>query len=154
MITSGKVSTQVLWDFSEGCESYFFHKEITPDKQVSVIIMGIKDHWVKDRYHTNKAVITALTFNDFMTHLHACLLKEGWRNTLQSDILSTTQGKNPFDNWQNSLGAQNLLLLGSTSHIPEQQLCNHLDANMHSKTKTECNENKVHNEPLFALWES
>ena len=119
VLTSGKVSAQVLYDFSEECKSYFFHKEITPNKQVLAIIMGIKDHQVKDWYHTNKAVVTALTFNDFMTQLHACLLKEGWRNTLQSDILSTTQGKKPFNNWQNSLGAQNLLLLGSTSHIPE-----------------------------------
>ena len=77
VLTSSKVSTQVLWHFSKGCESYFFHKEITPNKQVSVIIMGIKDHWVKDWYHANKAVVTALTFNDFMTQLHAHLLKEG-----------------------------------------------------------------------------
>ena len=61
--------------------------------------MGIKDHRVKDWYCANKAVITALTFDNFMTQLHAHLLKEGWRNTLQSDILSTTQGKKPFDNW-------------------------------------------------------
>ena len=114
--------------------------------------MGIKDHWVKDWYHINKAVVAALTLDDFMTQLHACLLKEGWRNTLQSNILSTTQGKKPFNDWQNSLGAQNSLLLGSTSHIPEQQLCNHLNANMNSNTKTECDKNKVHDEPLFTLW--
>ena len=136
----------------KGAKSYFFHKEIAPDKQVLAIIMGIKDHRVKDWYHTNKAIVTTLTFNNFMTQLHTPLLKEGWRNTLQSNILSTTQGKKPFDDWQNSLGTQNSLLLGSTSHIPEQQLCNHLNANMNSDTKTECDENKVHNEPLFTLW--
>ena len=50
VLTSSKVSTQVLQDFSEGCESYFFHKEIAPNKQVSAIIMGIKDHQVKKTF--------------------------------------------------------------------------------------------------------
>ena len=115
-------------------------------------MVGIKDHWVKGWFCTNNAVVTALTFDDFMTQLHAHLLKEGWRNTLQSDILSTTHGKKLFDDWQNSLGAQNSLLLGPTSHIPEQQLHNHLNTNIHSNTTMECDENKVHDEPLFALW--
>ena len=87
-----------------------------------------------------------------MMQLHTCLLKEGWKNTLQSDILSTTQGKKPFNDWQNSLGAQNLHLLGSTFHIPEQQLHNHLNTNMHSDTNTECDTYKVQDEPPFALW--
>lgn len=152
MLTSGKVSAQVLQDFSEGCESYFFHKDITPDKQVSAIIMGIKDHWIKDWYCANKALVAALTFDNLMTQLHTRLLKEGWKNTLQSDILSTAQGKKPFNDWKNSLGAQNSLFLGSTSHIPKQQLHNHLNVNMHSNTKTECDKKRVHDEPLFALW--
>ena len=48
MLTGGKVSVQVLQDFSDGCESYFFHKEIAAEKQVTSIIMGIKDHRIKD----------------------------------------------------------------------------------------------------------
>ena len=122
MLTGSKVSTQVLRDFSDGCESYFFHKEIATNKQVTSIIMGIKDHHIKDWYRANKAMVNALTFDAFMSQLHMRLLKDGWRNTLQSEILSTAQGKKPFDDWQNSLGAQNSLLVNSTSHIPEQQL--------------------------------
>jgi len=40
MLTGGKVTAQVLRDFGEGCESYFFHKEIAADKQVTSIILG------------------------------------------------------------------------------------------------------------------
>ena len=50
MLTGGKVSTQVLWDFSDSCKSYFLHKEIAADKQVTAIIMGIKDHCIEDWY--------------------------------------------------------------------------------------------------------
>lgn len=152
MLTGGRVSAQVLRDFGEGCESYFFHKEIQADKQVTSIIMGIKDHRIKDWYRANKAMINALTFDDFMLQLHTRLLKDGWRNTLQSEILSTTQGKKPFDDWQNSLGAQNSLLVNSASHIPEQQIRNHLNANMNPDTKLECDENKVHDEAVFTTW--
>ena len=122
MLTGGKVSVQVLRDFSDSCKSYFFHEEIAPDKQVTSIIMVIKDHHIKDWYHANKAMVNTFTFDAFMSQLHTRLLKDGWRNTLQSEILSTTQGKKPFEDWQNSLGAQNSLLVTSTSHIPEQQL--------------------------------
>ena len=87
-----------------------------------------------------------------MSQLHTRLLKDGWRNTLQSEILSTTQGKKPFNDWQNSLGAQNSLLVNSTSHIPEQQLQNHLNANMNTETKLECDENKVHDAVAFTTW--
>ena len=66
--------------------------------------------------------------------------------------MSTAQGKKLFDDWQNALGAQNLLLFGLISHIPEQQLRNHLSANMNADTKLKCDEKKVHNEPTFATW--
>ena len=91
-------------------------------------------------------------FNDFMLQLHTHLFKDGWRNTLQSKILSTTQGRKPFDDWQNSLGAQNSLLASSTSHILEQQIHNHLNTNINPDTKLECNKNKVHNETVFVTW--
>ena len=63
-----------------------------------------------------------------------------------------TQGKKPFNDWQNSLGAQNSLLVNSASHILEQQLQNHLNANMNADMKLECNKNKVHDELTFATW--
>ena len=78
MLTGGKVSVQVLQDFGDSCESYFFHKEIAADKQVTSIIMGIKDHHIKDWYHANKATVNALTFDTFMSQLHTRLLKDGW----------------------------------------------------------------------------
>ena len=114
--------------------------------------MGIKDHCIKDWYCANKATVNALTFDTFISQLHMQLLKDGWRNTLQSEILSMTQGKKPFNDWQNSLGAQNTLLVNSASHILEQQLQNHLNANMNTETKLECIKNKVHDEVTFATW--
>ena len=69
-LMGGKVSTQVLQDFSDGCKPYIFHKEIAADKQVTSIIMGIKDQHIKDWYHVNKATVNTLTFNTFMLEFH------------------------------------------------------------------------------------
>lgn len=153
MLTGRKASAQVLHDFEDsGCETYFFHKEVQANKQVTSVILGIKDHRIKDWYRANKAVVNALTFKDFMLQLHLHLLKERWMNSLQCEILSTTQGRKPFNDRQNSLGALNSLLVGSASHIPEQQLCNQLNVNMNSETKLECDELGVHNELVYSTW--
>ncbi|KIM90206.1 hypothetical protein PILCRDRAFT_1558 [Piloderma croceum F 1598] len=142
VLTSGTVTPQVLRDWEDGCNNYFFHKSIADDRQVCAIVLaivlGLKDHRIGDWYRSAQAVIVAMPFDDFVTAVQNKLLKDGWQHNLQKEILSSAQGKLPFDEWQNSLGASNSLLVGSTYHVTEAGLHNHLNANMHDELSHEC----------------
>ncbi|KIM83633.1 hypothetical protein PILCRDRAFT_7047 [Piloderma croceum F 1598] len=138
VLTSGTVTPQVLRDWEDGCNNYFFHKSITDDRQVRAIVLGLKDHRIGDWYRSAQAVIVAMPFDDFVTAVQNKLLKDGWQHNLQKEILSSAQGKLPFDEWQNSLGASNSLLVGSTYHVTEAGLRNHINANMHDELSHEC----------------
>jgi len=100
-------------------------------------MLGLKDHRISDWYCSMQAVIVAMSFADFVTAVQRKLLKDGWQHNLQKDILSSAQGRLPFDEWQNSLSMSNSLLVGSTYHVTDDGLHNHLNANMHSELSHE-----------------
>jgi hypothetical protein len=151
-LTAGKVTPKILRDFEDGCETYFFHKKVKDDEQVQAIVLGIKDHRISDWYRAGKAVIVAMTFSAFMAAVHIKLLKDGWEYTLQKEILSSTQGTTPFDDWQNNIGSSNSLLVGTTYHVPEATIRAHLTANMNDELASDCDEEKTHDVAAYGAW--
>lgn len=48
MLTVRKITPQILTDFKDSCNTYFFHKKVKDNKQVQAIILGLKDHHIHD----------------------------------------------------------------------------------------------------------
>lgn len=83
-------------DFTDSCDVYFFHKQTADNKQVQVVILGIKDHCIQDWYHVSKMVIIAMDFEAFITVVPSMLLTNGWEYNLNKGILFSTQGEKLF----------------------------------------------------------
>jgi hypothetical protein len=106
ILTVGKITPKVLYNFADGCDAYFFHKQIAVDKQVQAVILRLKDHRICDWYCPSKATIIAMTFVDFMSAVQKKLLQDGWEYNLNVKILSSTQGAKPFSKWETEVGSE------------------------------------------------
>lgn len=152
ILTLGKVTPKALNNFADGCEAYFFHKQVAVDKQVQVVVLGIKDHHMRDWYRTSKATIIVMPFADFMTAVQTKLLKDGWQYGLNVEILSSTQGTKLFSEWETEIGAANSLLMGSTYYITQQAIRSHLTANMNAELALDCDGAKTWDIATYDKW--
>lgn len=153
VLTTSTVTPQVLAEYKDGCKAYFYYKSVVPDWQVGAIIFSLKDTRIKDWACALSAVVLVMTFDNFMTELRTCLLTVGWELTLQQEILSARQKiSTPFDEWKNSFGAKNSLLLDTNYHVEESTFRNHLNANMTSELSNNCTDLDLHLILDFQTW--
>jgi hypothetical protein len=82
--------------FQNGCLDYFDNKETPADKQVKKILLGLKDHCIRDWTNTERKHLHALSFDKFMTEFKAGYLEEDWEETTRRELLSMTQGNTLF----------------------------------------------------------
>ena len=66
VVTPGKITPNLLFDFKNGAYSYFSFKDIKPDKEVAKIAGGLQDACVQTWYHLNLAAIDTAGFPTFM----------------------------------------------------------------------------------------
>jgi hypothetical protein len=152
ILTVGKITPQALNNFSDGCEAYFFHKQVADAKQVQVVVLGLKDHRIRDWYRASKVAIIAMSFDDFMVAVKTKLLTDGWEYNLNKDILSSTQGEKLFSKWETELGASNSLLVSSVYYVTQPVLRSHLSANMNPELALDCDAAKTRDIADYDQW--
>ena len=152
VLTAGKVTPQILHEWEEACDGYFYHKKVKAEDQVHTVVLGLKDYCVADWYRASQVEVIALTFDEFKTALHKKLLKKDWEHIIKQEVLSSKQGNMPFDDWRNGLGAKNSLIMGTPYHVDKNQFCSHLSSNLHLELSTDCNDTNLHLVEDFQEW--
>jgi hypothetical protein len=96
VITPGKLTPDLLFDFENGAYSYFSFKEVKPEKEVAKVAGGLQDGRVQTWYRLNRAAIDAAGFNKFMKSIRTNWLDPGWEQEVKLFILGSSQGTKPI----------------------------------------------------------
>lgn len=130
ILTAGDISPAVMRQFEHACLNYFIHKKIVADDQVPIILGSLLDHHVTDWISADRDRIVALPFVAFMIEFRTNYLAEDWEEDTLCELLSMTQGGSTFWDYAVAIQANNSLLQGTTSHLPDDKLQHQLAASM------------------------
>ena len=133
ILSEGELTPKALLTFEEDCNSYFLNAKtrVTDDHKVLRILNSFRDVHVRNWITTDRAALTALSFEDFMQRLHAEFLPPNWEDKVRSRILGSKMPRSDrFIHWARSLQAENYVLQGTTSHLTDVRLRDTLEANV------------------------
>jgi len=124
VLTAGDISPGVMMDFKNVVLDFFISKSVPDDKQVTMIIPGIKDLHICDWIAAECARIVTLPFAEFMTKMRLNYLPQDWEDQVCNDILTSTltTSKMSFWNWLQHLLKLNCLLCGTSSAFDNAML--------------------------------
>ncbi|KAH7903811.1 hypothetical protein BJ138DRAFT_1020039, partial [Hygrophoropsis aurantiaca] len=152
ILTAGILTPEVARAWENACLQFFQQKEIPDDKQVQRIVWGMRDARLADWYLTNKVVIDALTFAEYMVLLRDKWLEANWQSRIRQKLLSSRQNNRRFYEWAVELQSINAILRDDPAHLSNAQLRFHLEANMHPSLHEECEHEKAADELDFDRW--
>ncbi|EDR15393.1 uncharacterized protein LACBIDRAFT_321191 [Laccaria bicolor S238N-H82] len=154
ILTQGNISPAVMMDFENAALDFFVSKSIPADKQVTMIIPGIKDLHIRDWITAERARIVVLPFADFITEMRANYLPPDWEDQVRNEILTSTlaASKTSFWNWSQKLLKLNCLLRGMPSAFDEAALRNHLEAHLDDELKAKVRHSDAHKDKVFKTW--
>jgi hypothetical protein len=144
VITPGKLTPDLLFDFKNGAYSYFSFKEVKLEKEVSKVASGLQAGRVRTWYRLNCATVDAGGFTQFIKSVHANWLKLGWEQEVTLLILSSSQGLKPIANWIMLVESTNALLLDHPCVLSTNDLCNHIQRHIDPDTMTTSTTAKLH----------
>jgi len=133
ILSEGELTPKALMTFEEDCNSYFLNAKggVTQEQKVLRILNSFRDTHVRNWITTDRAALTALTFEAFMLRLRAEFLPPNWEDKVCSRILGSKMSRNDrFIHWARSLQAENYVLRGTTSHLSDDRLRDTLEANV------------------------
>jgi len=144
VVTAGKFTPDLLFDFKNGVCSYFAYKDLPENKKVSHVAGGLQDAQVQTWYQLNRIAIDAAGFTNFMTTVRANWLDPGWEQEVKLLILSSSQGSMPVSNWIMLLECTNALIKGTTCELNDAKLRNHIQSHVHPDTMSAATHAELH----------
>ncbi|KIM89523.1 hypothetical protein PILCRDRAFT_32726, partial [Piloderma croceum F 1598] len=128
VVTPGKLTPYLLFDFENGAFSYFSFKEVRPEREVSKVAGSLQDGCVQTWYCLNHTAIDGAGFNAFVASVRSQWLDPGWEQEIKLIILSSNQGSMPISNWIMLVKSTNALLKGHVCELSEADLHNHISS--------------------------
>ena len=93
VITPGKLTPDLLFDFENGAYSYFAFKDVKPEKEVSKVASRLQDACVQTLYRLNHVAVDAAGFAMFMKHVRDSWLSTGWEQRGEACYSCISPGK-------------------------------------------------------------
>ena len=143
VITPGKLTPDLLFNFENGTHSYFSFKEVKP-KEVAKVAGGLQDRCVQMWYRLNHVAINAVGFTAFMKSICENWLDPGWEQEVKLLMLGSSQGSKPISNRIMLVESTNVLLLGHACALSTNNLRNHIQSHIHPDTMTACTTAELH----------
>lgn len=145
IVTTGKLTPELLTEFENRYYVYFLNKQVLDEKlKVGCITWGLQDAHIQVWYRTNQAMVDAAGFDAFMKTVCANWLEVGWEHEVKLAILSSSQGNMPISDWVRLLESINTVLIGTMVLLSEEQICNQIKTHMHPKTLIASNLAETH----------
>ena len=154
VLTAGDISPTVMMDFENAAQDFFVAKSVPAEKQVAMVIPGLKDIQIRDWIAADRPHIVVFPFPDFMKELRANYLQQDWEDQVQNDILTSTltNAKMTFWNWAQHLLKLNCLLWGMSSAFDDLMLRNHLEAHLDNDLKARVRHSNACKDKFFKTW--
>jgi hypothetical protein len=122
VISPGKLTPDLLFDFENGAYAYFSFKDVKTEKEVSKIAGGLQDGRVQTWYCLNRVAVDTAGFPAFMKHIRDSWLETGWEQEVKLAILASHQGTVPIFDWIMLLESTNALLNGHVCKLSDDDL--------------------------------
>ncbi|EDR02067.1 reverse transcriptase-RNase H-integrase [Laccaria bicolor S238N-H82] len=154
VLTAGDLTPAVAMDFENAAQDFFVTKSVPLDKQVALILPGIKDIRIRDWITADRARITTLSFVEFIKELRANYLQSDWEDQIRNQILTSTltSSHKSFWNWSQHLLSLNCLLRNTPSALDDIALHNHLEAHLDDELKEKVKHSEARNDKVFKTW--
>lgn len=154
VLTTGDLTPAVAMDFENAAQDFFMAKLVPAEKQVSLILPGIKDIQICDWITADCAHISSLPFNEFIKELHLNYLQNDWEDQICNEILTSTLASShkSFWNWSQKLLSLNCLLCNTPSALDDTALHNHLKAHLDDELKEKVKHSHAKNNKVFKTW--
>ena len=125
ILTAGVPTPAILLEFEDACENFFANAKggIADDVKVKRILPGFKDPIMRRWISSDRAHLSTLKFDEFMTLLCSKFLSKQWEDELLSKILRDhlRQGQD-FLTWATKLQQQNCILRNTESQLDKKRL--------------------------------
>jgi hypothetical protein len=144
VVTAGKLTPDLLFNFENGAYSYFLHKELAADKQVPCVAGGLQDGRVQTWYWLNCAEVDTAGFAKFMKLVRANWLNPGWEQDIKLLILTSSQGTYRVSDWIMLLECTNALIKGTSCELTDAELRNHIQSHVHTNTMSSATHAQLH----------
>ena len=130
ILTSGKLTPDVILQWDIACDRYFGERVIAEDSMVVKASAGFQDVAVTDWYRVNRDKLNALSWAEFLNAFRKRWLPRNWVAVTEARILSSRQREmETFEDWCEGLEKINVLLRGTSGHFSEARLRSQLSAN-------------------------
>lgn len=152
LIGPGDITPEIAYQIEKAFKGFFANKGIKAEDQVSRALYIFQDHRIEEWIAVQSDDLVKGTFAEFMVKLRALVLAPGWEGKLKTSILGMRQGDLSFIKFYNRLASRNILLRGSSSHLPIDKVRDQLEANMTAELREMVEYERVHNEADFDAW--
>ena len=154
VLTAGNIALVVMMDFKNTALDFFVSKSVPAEKQVMMIIPGIKDICICDWIAAEHEHIVALPFTEFMKEMRLNYLPQDWEDQVRNEILTSTLTTSAlsFWNWSQKILKLNCLLHNTASTIDKNTLCNHLEAHLDDELKAKLRHSEARKDKKFKTW--
>jgi len=82
ILTEGDIAPMVMMDFENAALNYFISKSVPAEKQVTMIILGIKDLRICNWISAEHACLVDLPFLGFMAKMRTNYLHQDWEDQI------------------------------------------------------------------------
>jgi hypothetical protein len=138
LLQPGDITPAVMRAYEQACYGYFDTKDIVEDKQVQKVLAGLHDPCIQDWVSINRDHLLALDPAAFMTEFRAGYLPKDWEETTRIELLQMVQGTNTFWDFSVQVQTKNSILVGTPSHLTNEQLCHRMESGMNAKLALRC----------------
>ena len=154
VLTAGDISPTVMMHFKNAALDFFVLKSVPAEKQVTMIIPGIKDLRIHDWISAEHTRLIDLPFSEFMSKMRSNYLHQDWEDQIQNQILTSTLtlSKVSFWNWSQQLLKLNCLLHGTASVFDDTALHNHLEAHLDEELCVCLKHNEARKDKILKTW--
>jgi hypothetical protein len=144
VITPGRLTPDLLFNFENRVYSYISFKDIKAEKEVSKVTGSLQDGRIQTWYKLNCVAVDATGFPTFMAHVRESWLEPGWEQNVKLVILASHQGITPISDWIMLLKSTNALLNGHACKLSNEDLRNHIQSHIHPDTITAATTAELH----------
>jgi len=152
ILNADDITPDIMCEYEDTCINFFNAKEIAADKQVRKILVGIKDHHIKNWIVVEHDALLALTFEEFMIEFRTNYLEDDWELMTHRQLLTMTQGNQTFWNFAVALQAKNSLLINTNLYLLKDKLCHQIKAGIDAKLAKKCDSEKSNKIVDFKKW--
>ncbi|KAH9027403.1 hypothetical protein EDB85DRAFT_1868336, partial [Lactarius pseudohatsudake] len=155
-LSKGRLTPNAIRDFENHAENYFLNAKngVADTEKVTKILGCFDSPLVNDWISVNRGRLRAMTFEEFMSTLRLRWLPKNWEEDVCTQVMGARLDPRQatFETFAADIQTLNVALRGTSSHIDDDQMRKHLEANIDPDLRRLGRREKVSTITDFYAW--